>query len=86
MSSLCFTEEDFAVAWKELDEPQLGGGWQLFTKTMGVHIYRLLEQVAHSPQEMQKPFGAALTGVPTQPHHQNSQGLQIRNSHGLMDI
>ncbi|XP_019745464.1 phosphatidylcholine transfer protein [Hippocampus comes] len=44
MSSLRFTEEDFAVAWKELDEPQLDGGWQLFTETMGVHIYRLLEQ------------------------------------------
>ncbi|XP_077387150.1 phosphatidylcholine transfer protein [Festucalex cinctus] len=44
MSSLRFTDDDFLAAYKELDEPQLDGGWQLFTETMGVSIYRLLEQ------------------------------------------
>ena len=38
--SLRFKEEEFQAAWGELDEPQLEGGWQLFTETMGVKIYR----------------------------------------------
>ncbi|XP_056143918.1 phosphatidylcholine transfer protein [Lampris incognitus] len=42
--SLCFTEEEFRDAWRELDAPGLGGGWQLFTETMGVRIYRLYDQ------------------------------------------
>lgn len=43
--SLRFTDEDFQSAWKELDEPQLDGGWELFTETMGVKIYRLYDKV-----------------------------------------
>ncbi|XP_077590714.1 phosphatidylcholine transfer protein [Stigmatopora nigra] len=44
MSSLRFNDGDFQAAWKELDEPQLDGGWQLFTETMGVQIYRLFDK------------------------------------------
>lgn len=43
--SLQFTDEEFHNAWKELDEPQLEGGWELFTETMGVKIYRLYDKV-----------------------------------------
>ncbi len=43
--SLQFTDEDFQEAWRELDEPQLDGGWELFTETMGVKIYRLYDKV-----------------------------------------
>ncbi|MCI4395245.1 hypothetical protein PGIGA_G00178130 [Pangasianodon gigas] len=39
--ALQFTDADFQEAWKELDEPQLQGGWELFTESMGVKIYRL---------------------------------------------
>ncbi|KAG7505955.1 phosphatidylcholine transfer protein [Solea senegalensis] len=42
--SLGFTDEEFQGAWKELDEPQLDGGWELFTETMGVKIYRLYDK------------------------------------------
>ncbi|XP_075871887.1 phosphatidylcholine transfer protein [Nelusetta ayraudi] len=42
--SLLFTDEEFQLAWKELDEPQLDGGWELFTETMGVKIYRLFDK------------------------------------------
>ncbi|XP_068595914.1 phosphatidylcholine transfer protein [Brachionichthys hirsutus] len=38
--SLPFQDEEFNGAWRELDEPQLDGGWELFTETMGVTIYR----------------------------------------------
>uniref|UniRef100_H3C8K5 Phosphatidylcholine transfer protein n=2 Tax=Tetraodon nigroviridis TaxID=99883 RepID=H3C8K5_TETNG len=38
--SLLFGEEEFQAAWRELDEPQLEGGWQLFTQAMGVEIHR----------------------------------------------
>ncbi|KAG9343703.1 hypothetical protein JZ751_013081 [Albula glossodonta] len=41
--SLCFTDEQFQEAWKELDEPQLEG-WEFFTETMGVKIYRLYDK------------------------------------------
>lgn len=44
MAVLQFTDEDFQAAWRELDEPQLDGGWQLFTETMGVKIYRLYDE------------------------------------------
>lgn len=43
--SVRFTDEEFDGAWRELDEPQLDGGWELFTETMGVRIYRLYDQV-----------------------------------------
>lgn len=43
--SLQFAEEEFQGAWRELDEPQLDGGWELFTETMGVKIYRLYDKV-----------------------------------------
>ncbi|KAG7459348.1 hypothetical protein MATL_G00209690 [Megalops atlanticus] len=42
--SLCFTDEQFQDAWRELDEPQLDGGWEFFTETMGVKIYRLFDK------------------------------------------
>ncbi|TMS15638.1 Phosphatidylcholine transfer protein [Larimichthys crocea] len=42
--SLLFADEEFQGAWRELDEPQLDGGWELFTETMGVKIYRLYDQ------------------------------------------
>ncbi|KAF3699760.1 Phosphatidylcholine transfer protein [Channa argus] len=42
--SLQFKDEDFQCAWRELDEPQLDGGWELFTETMGVKIYRLYDK------------------------------------------
>lgn len=45
MMSLRFREEEFQAAWRELDEPQLEAGWQLFTETMGVKIYRRLRPV-----------------------------------------
>lgn len=43
--SLRFTEEEFQAAWRELDEPQLEEGWELFTETMGVEIYRRYRSV-----------------------------------------
>ncbi|XP_064842732.1 phosphatidylcholine transfer protein-like isoform X1 [Oncorhynchus masou masou] len=42
--SLHFTDEEFLEAWKELDKPQLEGGWEFFTETMGVKIYRLYDK------------------------------------------
>ncbi|XP_068581939.1 phosphatidylcholine transfer protein [Cebidichthys violaceus] len=39
-----FTDEEFQSAWRELDEPQLEGGWELFVETMGVTIYRLYDK------------------------------------------
>ncbi|XP_015237513.1 PREDICTED: phosphatidylcholine transfer protein [Cyprinodon variegatus] len=42
--SLQFTDEEFQSAWKELDAPQLDGGWELFTETMGVQIHRLYDK------------------------------------------
>ena len=46
--SLHFGDEEFDSAWRELDEPQLEGGWELFTENMGVKIYRLLDKVKGS--------------------------------------
>ncbi|TNN27642.1 hypothetical protein EYF80_062212 [Liparis tanakae] len=40
-----FTDEEFQGAWRELDAPQLGGGWEMFVETMGVKIYRLYDKV-----------------------------------------
>uniref|UniRef100_A0A3P9AC71 Phosphatidylcholine transfer protein n=1 Tax=Esox lucius TaxID=8010 RepID=A0A3P9AC71_ESOLU len=42
--SLHFTDGEFLEAWKELDEPNLEGGWEFFTETMGVKIYRLFDK------------------------------------------
>ncbi|XP_062846970.1 phosphatidylcholine transfer protein [Trichomycterus rosablanca] len=39
-----FTEEEFQQAWTELDHPQLQEGWELFTDTMGVTLYRRYDQ------------------------------------------
>ncbi|XP_016351182.1 phosphatidylcholine transfer protein-like [Sinocyclocheilus anshuiensis] len=39
--ALLFSDEELQQAWTELDEPQLDGGWELFTETMNVKIYRL---------------------------------------------
>ncbi|KAM6913279.1 phosphatidylcholine transfer protein [Lycodopsis pacificus] len=39
-----FTDEEFQSAWRELDEPQLEGGWELFVETMGVTIHRLYDK------------------------------------------
>lgn len=48
--SIHFREEEFQAAWGELDDPQLEGGWDLFTETMGVKIYRRYRQVQHRQQ------------------------------------
>lgn len=42
--SLHFTEDEFQAAWRELDEPKVEG-WELFTETMGIKIYRRYSQV-----------------------------------------
>ncbi|XP_043091383.1 phosphatidylcholine transfer protein isoform X1 [Puntigrus tetrazona] len=39
--ALLFSDDEIQRAWTELDEPQLDGGWELFTETMNVKIYRL---------------------------------------------
>lgn len=39
-----FTDEEFQLAWRGLDEPQTEGGWELFTETTEVKIYRLYDQ------------------------------------------
>lgn len=43
--ALPFSDEEFELAWTELDEPQLDGGWEFFTETMDVKIYRLYNKV-----------------------------------------
>uniref|UniRef100_A0AAQ5ZL37 Phosphatidylcholine transfer protein n=1 Tax=Amphiprion ocellaris TaxID=80972 RepID=A0AAQ5ZL37_AMPOC len=60
--SLMFTDEDFQDAWKELDEPQLDGGWELFTETMGVKIYRLYDKETGLYEY--KVFGVLATCTP----------------------
>ncbi len=45
--SLQFTDEEFQGAWKELDEQQLDGGWELFVETTEVKIYRLYDKVSY---------------------------------------
>ncbi|KAF4080799.1 hypothetical protein AMELA_G00175390 [Ameiurus melas] len=42
--ALQFTDAEFHEAWKELDELQLQGEWELFTETSGVKIYRLYDK------------------------------------------
>ncbi|KAM9745681.1 phosphatidylcholine transfer protein isoform 1-T3 [Menidia menidia] len=42
--ALPFPDADFQSSWRELDAPQLDGGWELFTETMGVKIYRLYDK------------------------------------------
>ncbi|XDV12290.1 hypothetical protein PO909_000996 [Leuciscus waleckii] len=39
--ALLFSDEEFQQAWTELDQPMLDGGWEFFTETMNVKIYRL---------------------------------------------
>lgn len=39
-----FSEDEFQLAWTELDEPNLDG-WEFFTETTGVKIYRLYHKV-----------------------------------------
>ncbi|XP_070837242.1 phosphatidylcholine transfer protein isoform X2 [Chaetodon trifascialis] len=60
--SLPFTDEEFQDAWKELDEPQLEGGWELFTETMGVKIYRLYDKETGLYEY--KVFGGLTTCTP----------------------
>ncbi|XP_029914933.1 phosphatidylcholine transfer protein [Myripristis murdjan] len=60
--ALQFTEEDFQEAWRELDEPQLDGGWELFTETMGVKIYRLYDKETGLYEY--KVFGVLTTCTP----------------------
>lgn len=43
--ALLFSDEEVQQAWTELDEPQLDGGWEFFTETMNVKIYRLYNKV-----------------------------------------
>ncbi|MBN3300604.1 PPCT protein, partial [Amia calva] len=42
--ALQFGEEQFQEGLKELDEPARGAGWELFTETMGITIYRLYDK------------------------------------------
>ncbi|XP_028675065.1 phosphatidylcholine transfer protein [Erpetoichthys calabaricus] len=42
--ALQFSDEQFQEAWRELDDPQLEGEWELFTSSMGIQIYRLYDQ------------------------------------------
>ncbi|XP_038563315.1 phosphatidylcholine transfer protein [Micropterus salmoides] len=60
--SLQFTDEEFQSAWRELDEPQLEGGWELFTETMGVKIYRLYKKETGLYEY--KVFGVLTTCTP----------------------
>ncbi|CAJ1075557.1 phosphatidylcholine transfer protein [Xyrichtys novacula] len=60
--SLQFTDEEFQSAWRELDEPQLEGGWELFTETMGVKIYRLYDKETGLYEY--KVFGELTTCLP----------------------
>ncbi|XP_075702636.1 phosphatidylcholine transfer protein isoform X3 [Rhinoderma darwinii] len=39
-----FIEEQFQEAWRELDERALPAGWELFTESMGIQIYRLYDE------------------------------------------
>lgn len=54
-----FTEDEFQAAWRELDEPQVEG-WELFTETMGVKIYRRYSEVGERKGEEQ---GSALNAL-----------------------
>ncbi|XP_046893584.1 phosphatidylcholine transfer protein [Hypomesus transpacificus] len=60
--SLHFTEEEFQSAWKELDEPQLDGGWEFFTETMGVKIHRRFDK--NTGLYEYKVFGVLATCTP----------------------
>ncbi|XP_029492428.1 phosphatidylcholine transfer protein-like [Oncorhynchus nerka] len=60
--SLHFTDEEFLEAWKELDKPQLEGGWEFFTETMGVKIYRLYDKETGLYEY--KVFGVLATCTP----------------------
>ncbi|XP_033894232.2 phosphatidylcholine transfer protein isoform X1 [Acipenser ruthenus] len=42
--ALQFEEAEFQEAYKEIDEPQLEGGWELFTDISGIQIYRLYDK------------------------------------------
>lgn len=53
--SLRFADEEFQSAWRELDEAQLDGGWELFTETMGVKIYRLYDKVHAAARLLRSP-------------------------------
>nr|XP_023691434.1 phosphatidylcholine transfer protein [Paramormyrops kingsleyae] len=61
--SLQFSEEQFQEAWRELDDPQLNGGWELFTETMGIKVYRLSDE--DTGLYKYKVFGV-LNGCPPQ--------------------
>lgn len=61
--SLHFTDQEFQDAWGELDEPRLEGGWELFVDTMGVKIYRLLDEVPSDIQPNRK-FGRSRRRLP----------------------
>lgn len=40
-----FTDDEFAVLMKELDQPQIDG-WEFFTESHGISIYRLYNEVS----------------------------------------
>ncbi|MGH0153657.1 UNVERIFIED_CONTAM: hypothetical protein FKN15_025446 [Acipenser sinensis] len=42
--ALQFEEAEFQEAYEEIDEPQLEGGWELFTDISGIQIYRLYDK------------------------------------------
>lgn len=60
-----FSQEQFLEACAELQQPALAGAdWQLLVETLGISIYRLLDQVAAGLLEDRG--AAALRGQP--PH------------------
>ncbi|XP_065134303.1 phosphatidylcholine transfer protein [Paramisgurnus dabryanus] len=56
--AVVFSDDEFQLAWIELDEPRLDG-WDFFTETMGVKVYRLYHK--ESGLYEYKAFGS-LTG------------------------
>jgi hypothetical protein len=44
MTDLAFKDSDFELACKELEEPQTEG-WEFFTESHGVTIYRMYNEV-----------------------------------------
>ncbi|XP_026887650.2 phosphatidylcholine transfer protein [Electrophorus electricus] len=57
--ALLFCEREFQDAWRELDKPQVGDGWELFAQTTGVDIYR--HYVQDSGLYEYKVFGSLST-------------------------
>uniref|UniRef100_A0A671RS48 Phosphatidylcholine transfer protein n=1 Tax=Sinocyclocheilus anshuiensis TaxID=1608454 RepID=A0A671RS48_9TELE len=44
--ALLFSDEEFQQAWSELDEPQLDGGWELYSKGTCLYEYKVFGSLA----------------------------------------